>query len=942
MRLRRQLFHLDVLAGCVGLALVAVSVVGMGDASGATAVSDGSDWGAQGELSSVTAQTARWDNTGNATASTVPRDASQTIPHTGGKTYADVAAADQTAYASHFGTDDGFGGLQVSVSQTDNLVNQAVTVSFSGADPDIPGGAGSGQNSNSYFQVFQCWGAEGSNGQPDPTATAPDPNTCQVGAPGPDSIGGSSKRELRIVAGDPLVPGGDWAQYDDTSQYVEVPFQSITGEQSGSNLDNQNTFFNRATTNEYSHIPLPSSGVTSRQFEMQTGVESQGLGCGARTDAPSTSTCWLVVVPRIQDIDESQGPTSPSVWAQRMQFKLNFQDIRTSCGSGARSLLGGSEMLANATASWIPGVCDDKSVSLGYTRLGDEVARNQYAAGTSDAVLTTQPLAADQKTVAVPLALTAPVIAFTLDYQPVCTDETVDLTTVRTDAAAVACGYTDLDDLKANLARAGQPVRDIRLDARLVAKLLTMSYQGSILGCQGGPCGFLVNVIHTLPAWAAERPVDLAADPEFQALNPQLHLSVSSNLSDAVLEASRSDAAAQIWQWLLADPDSASFLSGCPDAQGVTINPFFSSRTYTGCASTAAALQAQSAVDRAATTTPSTFVDEPLSYPPEGTPYPFPQWQQAAATASQGSLTLVDYRPRVDNMTVAARDAFQGYQPTNSVWCPTVTDSSCQPSPGKYVDPKVRQVVGHRSVIAITDTPSAARYQLTTASLCDDTGADCVQADTASLQAAAQAFVPSPVPGFVQPAATPDYAGGAYPLAMPVYAAIRPSLSTAVRTAYANAFAYITSDGQVPGYEQGALPPGYAPITSDLTSDATAAIADLRTASPTPSTSPTAHVSATPTTSASPSTSATTSTTSGGGSGGARGGGHGAGRSPSAGPTTAAPSGGVSPAATVETTPVAAGTESWPGWVLPLGVGLAMGAGMAGPFLRRRSNVTLR
>jgi hypothetical protein len=932
----RRTSRLPLLVGALGLGLVATSVVAMtaDRATGAGPVSDGSDWGGQGTLGSSSAVTARWDNADTPAASVVHRDGRQALPHTAGKTYDDVNRSALTAYADHFGPDNGFGGLRVSLSQSTQLVNQSVTVSFSGADPDLPG---TGAASRSYFQVFQCWGAMGVDGRPDPAATEPDPSTCQVGATGPDSVGGSKRREYRYVAGDPLVRGGDWDPYftAPASGAREVPFVAIDGQRSGSNLDNTNTFFNATTTNELSHVVLPASGATERRFELQTGTESQGLGCGYRSDSPSTPTCWLVVVPRVQDVLENLGPTSPSVWAQRLQFRLEFRDAVSTCPGGqARSLVGGSEMLADAAAAWAPGVCDAEQVTLGYSRFGDEVARNQYLTGANSAIVTTRPLRAGVAAVHVPLTLAAPVVAHNIDYYPLCDDPTLPMGEIATDAGARECGYADLAALRADLARRGQPIRDLRLNARLVAKLLTQSYSDAVLTCNEG-CG-------AKPAWAGRRPANLFADPEFRTLNPQLHLpaSAGNGPSDLLVEAMRSDGAAEVWRWMLADPAAASFLAGCPDEQGVFVNPFFSTRTYAGCEFRATAYEQEAAAARQGSETPSGFVAAPMSYPPFGSPYPLPQWQQRTSEGTT-PYTLVDHFPRTDHMQIAARDVAIGYKPRNSEWCQTRLDQSCVPAPGKWKDPKKPQAFGERQMLALTDTPSAARYQLPTAALCS-TAHECVSANTASLQQAATLFEQTGVPGVVGPATAAGYAAGAYPMTLPVYAAVRPSLAAADRHAYADAFAFVTGRGQQPGFAAGDLPPGYAPLTPALRERAAAAIAALRagvpveeedearpTKSPKPTESPTA--AATPT-----ETDPGAASDSSGPAAAPE-----ASAPPSVSPPAAAPAptGTATEAASV---PVSAGTESWPGYTLALGLALALGAGVAGPLLRARTRWRLR
>ena len=469
-------------------------------------------------------------------------------------------------------------------------------------------------------------------------------------------------------------------------------------------------------------------------------------------------------------------------------------------------------------------------MALGYTKLGDEVARNQYVNGSAGAVLTTQPVPARATAVHVPLTLTAPVIAYNIDYEPVCTDEEVVLTRIRTEAAAIACGYPSLEELRADIARAGQPIRDLRLDARLVAKLLTQSYQNSMINC-GPDCAPAVNR-GVMPAWTLDQPTTLTDDAEFRALNPQLHLRRTTSLSEPVLEALRSDGAAQVWRWLLSDESAASFLAGCPDDQGVTVNPFYSSRTYVGCPGQAAELDDAAEAKRQATDSPAGFADLPLTYPPDGSPFPLPNWQEQPAEGGRPARTLVDHLPRVDVMQVAARDALIGYKPRNSDFCEFTVDPTCFPAPGKWKDPKTLQRFGERELLALTDAPSAARFKLPTALLCDDAGEACVGASTTSLRKAADRFVASPVAGARAPAARADLPGGAYPLTMPVYAAIRPTLPQSARAAYADALEYVVTKGQVPGYLPGDLPPGYAPLTETLVSDAKVAVAQLRKAVP--------------------------------------------------------------------------------------------------------------
>ncbi|WP_300679845.1 hypothetical protein [Nocardioides sp.] len=913
-------------AAGLALALVSAFVLLAPGAADATATaSDGSDWGSQGKLSSDSAVTLRWDNTDNPAGSVVPRDSRQALPHTDGKTYASVSKSIRDAYAAAFGAGNGLGGLQVSVSQTRDLVNQAVTVEVSGG---TGGTAVPGSGMASYVQVFQCWGAMGADGKPDSEAADPDPATCQTGAGGADWVS-MTRQEDRFVGGDAaLLKGGDWSTYAQAAATgrQDPPFLTVSGDEDGSVLNQKSTYFNATTTNELSHATLDGRGAAQRSFEMQTGSEAPGLGCGYRTDAASTRTCWLVIVPRLalNTIADSQmGPISPSIWGQRLQVPLTFQDVPTACPNGrARALIAGSEMARSAFASWTPGVCEKEKLTLGYSTVPDSVARTQYAGGGSDAILTSEPMASTQRAVYVPVALTAPVIGYTLDYKPECVaSASLAIADVATEAAARKCGYDSLADLTTDRAKSGSLVRDLRLTPLLIAKLLTQSYGWASMDEQ-------------LP-WLVHAPVSLFADPQFTALNPQLHLGRFGGNGDKrlasslLVEASRSDAASQLWNWLLADPAASSFLAGCPDAEGMAINPFYSARTYTSCRSQATALESAAAAARKATSKPDGYVDLAVSYPPEGSPYPLPEWYDGGHPAGARSKTETDWLPRDDSMAITARNTFNGGKKAATQWCATSVDDSCQPSPGKWVAPSGKIAFGDRQAFTVTDASSAARYRLPTATLCDDDGRHCVGATTASLRVAADQFERSSVSNVRSPGDA-DLADGAYPLTMPVYAAVRPTLDAATRTAYADALTFLTGTGQTAGLQVGDLPPGYAPLTKTLAKDAVDAIAALRAGLPTTAVSP----SATPSTST---TAPSTTPTSGAGTGPNPGGtGITVPEGTTPGVTTVAAPGPatVTPGALV---PTAAGTETWPKYTLPLGLAIALWCGLFGPLMRTRA-----
>ncbi|MFB9713853.1 hypothetical protein [Arthrobacter methylotrophus] len=892
-------------------AMGALLLLSLPPGSAAPAV-PGTDWGPAGSMVSDTAATVAWDNTNNAPDSTVPRGAQQQLPHTAGKSYNDVDKRLRDAAAAAFGPGNGRTGLSLTVSQTRNLQNQSVTVSFSGADP----AAGANGASTSYLQVFQCWGKPGADNKPDPAATEPDPATCQFGATGLDGDISNTAHQ-RSLLNDPLVRGGDWEAADPVSPTMNLPapFKAVTGEQTriadGFNLSEyRNPFFNRTTTNEFSRFLSSEQGSGSRTFEVQSGAEASGLGCGHRPDAPSVAKCWLVAVPRTAAMDAilPAGPLAPSLWAMRLQVPLQFQDVAAVCPTDqAATLSVGSEALSAAMKSWIPAVCDTKKFTLGFSPLADLQARTQLQQPDTLAFIT-RPAPANVNALYVPTALAGVVIAMTIDNA--CTASFTPYTLAD-------CGYRDKAEWEADKARSAGLVRDLKLNARLLAKLLTQSY-----------------VQHTAPAAAADAPFtkpgstsygqpmtySIQNDPEFRSLNPK-GLGSSGNVSPPVVEGLRSDAAAAVWDWLLNDKDARAFLNGCPDPSGMTINPFYSTRSYGECQEQATTLDQLAGRKISETKTPDGFTYAPVSYPSEGAAYPQVYWAQGQAirngdgTIDQPALTVGDQYARVQDMAAAAQNTVRAQPAATTAWC-----ADCSPPAYKSVP---RQEYGSRSILSITDAASAAKFQLPTAQLCNVSGAQCIGATTASMQAAAAQFESTEVPGVARPAAAPDYAK-AYPLTLPIYGAVNlASVSQTQAATFARLFSYISTEGQKPGFSSGMLPPGYAPLTPPLLQLAATGIQKLQSVSGPQQTEPATTQLLPVESGTSGNVSSTMPVTAG-----------------SISATTdavpaAAPAAGPAPAAAIVPGRTASTSSAWPQYTLAIGLAAALASAAAAPLLAR-------
>jgi hypothetical protein len=127
---------------------------------------------------------------------------------------------------------------------------------------------------------------------------------------------------------------------------------------------------------------------------------------------------------------------------------------------------------------------------------------------------------------------------------------------------------------------------------------------------------------------------------------------------------------------------------------------------------------------------------------------------------------------------------------------------------------------GSRTMLAITDTPSATRFGLQMARLsrAGDNGADrrFIAPTASSLAAGVEAMESRTEPQVLESDPTAD-APDAYPLTMLTYAAIKPlSLDEDARLDYAAFLDFVSDQGQSPGFDFGDLPPGYAPLPTAL------------------------------------------------------------------------------------------------------------------------------
>ncbi len=676
-----------------------------------------------------------------------------------------------------------FPDLKVTISQTTELEAQGVVLSWTGArQSTVPSQQIGGSN---FLQVFQCWGDDPLN------PGTPDRTTCQYGVSG---VPGSTRDSVR--ENDASVAPED-AQYTSPGDgfanptYTSIPYRAVDGTTVASVVDNKQVavdvnshqFFTRYTTNM---VPWAGSGMDgsgSVKFELQTAMQSKGLGCGAPVEAADQTvtprSCWLVIVPRGDNDSGSQNITQSGLfwdaWKHRLAVRLDFKLLGTRCPIGtAERQLAGSELISRAIASWQPVICNTSggSVYSAITSAESDAALAANGVQPAPLALTSRALSPDLAKDSLryaPVAISGAAISFAIDRNPRPGDQSVP------------------EDIAG---RSGLPFTGMKLTPRLVAKLLTNSYLDSL--------PTRANRDHV-----KGNPRTLTYDPDFLDVNKDdpdwaYQALASPSLASVTSPLGRSDVAWAMWQYAMSDQSGRDFLSGIPDPWGMRVNPW-------------------SATDAKANSTGTA-----LALPREDFPKADPIEQEGDATS--GPVNLVTWRPYVGDLDAGAYATLRGDGQILGAWDPL----SVPPKYGKAD----RSLPGRQAVLAVTDTASAARYQVVTAALLNPAGA-YVTATPESMTAAAAAMTAqttqAQVYAFDPTSSSAIAASGAYPLTMPIYAAVNPLMKDAgLRASYAAFIRFAATSGQDIGTNLGQLPEGYAPLPAGWRSAATAAADDIQ------------------------------------------------------------------------------------------------------------------
>ncbi|WP_210593900.1 hypothetical protein [Streptomyces sp. GESEQ-35] len=655
------------------------------------------------------------------------------LPLPAGADQAQAAAADDSSVTKSGakGKYDDFSGLKVTVHQTEGLRGQGVRVTWTGGKP-------APEKAQNFLQIMQCWG--------DDAQAGPSRTQCEYGADANAQPGG-----LRSVdpTTDPLET--DHATVPGVGPYV--PFRPVEGPETTSSRDF--TYFTPGDTNALPWLPNDGNGGGEAVFEVKSSLESPHLGCGARTtSAKEIRPCWLVVVPRGEhETNGNSGSNLPLTtsalsqtnWNQRIVFRLGFEPVTDSCDPDKPERgIEGSELATDAITSWQSELCRTGTHRFTFTQ-SSELHGREVATAPSDTTglgLTVDPVpaaAGGANVVQAPVAVSGLTVGFVWMY----------------------------DHLEGG-AYQKLPLKEVKLNQRLLAKVLTQSYPYS-----------LAQPVDGIPEYLTGNPWSIGMDPEFQRINPGLEdLARVLNLSPLglVVPSDNSDSARLMWEYILADRDAREFVEGKKDPWGMTVNPEYKDGV----------------------------ISDSLDFFPKADLTPTTlKCNGDGGTFDRTGQDVVPYATDFHEGALKIRRGDIGA----AVECNTTNRVTKMTLLGRPASTEQR-------AFGVVDNASAVRYRLGTAALPNADG-EYIKPNDASLLKAVAQMPGSDVAGVkaTDPAKMKD---GAYPLAAVVYAAASVDQAKDVRQDYADVIRYAAGKGQTPGTAKGQLPYGYAPLPTAM------------------------------------------------------------------------------------------------------------------------------
>jgi hypothetical protein len=520
-----------------------------------------------------------------------------------------------------------------------------------------------------------------------------------------------------------------------------------------------------------------SNGTGTIDLQLQNSQQNNTLGCDSKHQ------CSIAVVPsqggnpprcgnHSQDsqqalgINSFGGSSASCAWAKRIVVPLTFGPVQPCSSIRNPDLrIAGSALMQDAMAQWDTGLCRSRdSLTVAWnSAIGESTAIQETVQdGLADVALTTRPASSVTEG------------ARKYAYAP-----------VGVSAAAMAYWFDNPGN--------GQPYSTVKLNQRLLAKLLTTSYTDYDLACTPGttaPCDKAVN----------GNPADLFSDKEFTKLNPKVQEpddALAEGLADVpIVLGGQSDITYEVTRWIAANKSAASFLAGHKDQWGMHVNTHY-----------------------------------------KGVKYP----TQTFTSQDSSVLLQAAYTP-VATLNLVTSAMLQNQPPGSNGFQPITI--GCPPNQQCY-NALAGEPVGQRALFAITDEADAATFLFPTAAIQNGDGKYVYP--TQKSMAAALGSMTTAKNGVTQQVNLNSKNPGAYPLTMVVYALVPISgVSTTKASEIARWLDYVVGPGQAKGELPGKLPYGYLPLPSKLRDEARTVATEVRDQSGAQTPSPTATPTDTP------------------------------------------------------------------------------------------------
>lgn len=461
---------------------------------------------------------------------------------------------------------------------------------------------------------------------------------------------------------------------------------------------------------------------------------------------------------------------SASNWRNRITVPITMAQTSAVCdvtGGGVTENVYGSQLLVPVTQQWAPKFCLDSSLfRLQQVQTSEVQAKNLLATGVTNgqylgvkAAFQAAPPPAKflNPVVQAPTAITG----FSIAYK--------------------------IDDSNQH------EFTELKLNARLLAKLMTMSYPAYPAVRDGWSKDKNYSAI-------SGNPLDVAQDPEFLALNPGAKTQFINQLEGSATLfsiSSDSDVISALTSYINSDPEARAWLDGQADPWGMRVNPNYRK------------------------------IALPVTSWPQLDTYYNPLNNECIQDGHFPILPLIA-APISDPSLVTFN---MQYGITNSQINCVVPDGQPDSRDTRRLTGLGRQDVGIRFLIGLVGNGDAIRYGLRTAALqsqkstsapvkfSNSTGRTFVQPTAASMLAAAKLFTPdSTLNTWTVPydsLRTNPAAAQAYPGTMLISTDVPTKGLTSTDAAnFGKLLSYAAGPGQVQGSANGQLPEGYVPITT--------------------------------------------------------------------------------------------------------------------------------